>query len=66
MTGLTCAEARDPACDLLDGELTAEQARSVEEHVASCRSCPGLYRALVAVHRKLEQLRQVEDRGDAS
>jgi hypothetical protein len=50
MATLSCEEARDLACDLLDGELPAETARLVEEHVAGCPSCPGLYRALVAVH----------------
>lgn len=56
MAVLSCAEARDLACDLLDGELTAETAQLVEEHVAGCATCPSLYRALVAVHRELARL----------
>jgi RNA polymerase sigma-70 factor, ECF subfamily len=64
MAGLSCAEARDLACDLLDGELTAETARLVEEHVAGCQTCPGLYRALVAVHRELARLRRHEQAVD--
>jgi predicted anti-sigma-YlaC factor YlaD len=60
MAALSCAEARDLACNLLDGELPAQTARLVEEHVAGCPSCPGLYRALVAVHRELARLRREE------
>jgi len=58
MAALTCAEARDLASDLLDGDLEADLARQVEEHVARCPTCPGLYRALVAVHRELTKLQQ--------
>lgn len=60
MAALSCEEARDLACDLLDGELTVETARQVEEHVAGCPRCPGLYRALVAVYRELARLRREE------
>lgn len=69
MVALSCAEARDLACDLLDGELTAEKVRLVEEHVAVCSTCPSLYRALVAVHQELARQRQAEaaaDGGDAA
>jgi len=58
MAALTCAEARDLASDLLDGDLEADLARQVEEHVARCPTCPGLYRALVSVHRELTKLQQ--------
>jgi RNA polymerase sigma-70 factor, ECF subfamily len=58
MTELSCAEARDLASDLLDGELSPELERAVDEHVTGCPTCPGLYRALLAVHRQLQQLRQ--------
>jgi RNA polymerase sigma-70 factor, ECF subfamily len=66
MAALSCAEARDLACDLLDGELTAEMARLLEEHVAGCPTCPGLYRALVAVHRELTRLRREAQAADGS
>ncbi len=57
MATIGCAEARDLASDLIDGELDAEVARQVEEHVATCPTCPALYRALVAVHQSLVSLR---------
>ena len=58
MTALSCAEARDLASDLLDGELSPELERAVDEHVTGCPTCPGLYRALLALHRELQRLRQ--------
>jgi len=61
MAGLTCAEARDLASDLLDGEVAADLARQVEEPVARCPTCPRLYRALVAVHRELTKLQQASE-----
>jgi RNA polymerase sigma-70 factor, ECF subfamily len=64
MTELSCAEARDLASDLLDGELSPELERAVDEHVTGCPTCPALYRALLAVHRQLQQLRQKEETGE--
>ncbi len=52
---LSCAEARDLACDLIDGELTLEQTRRLEEHIATCETCPNLYRSLVALTKALRQ-----------
>lgn len=49
MRVLSCAEARDLASELIDGELGPEDAASVEAHVAGCSTCPNLYRALLAV-----------------
>ena len=63
MRTLDCAEARDLASDLLDGELGPELERAVDEHVAGCPTCPALYRALLAVHRELQRLRQNEQAG---
>jgi RNA polymerase sigma-70 factor, ECF subfamily len=65
MAALTCAEARDLASDLLDGELTADLARQVEEHVAGCPTCPNLYRALVAVYRELTKLKQASEAAES-
>ena len=53
MRELDCAEARDLASDLIDGELSADLAAAVEHHVANCLSCPALYRAMVSVHSRL-------------
>jgi len=61
MTALSCAEARDLASDLLDGELSPELERAVGEHVAGCPTCPALYRALLAVQRELQRLHQEEE-----
>lgn len=58
MMVLSCAEARDLASDLLDGELNPELARAVDDHVTGCPTCPALYRGLLAVHRELQRLRQ--------
>ena len=61
MARLSCAQARDLACDLLDGELDQRLRRSVERHVASCPTCPKLYQALVAVHRGLGRMREAAE-----
>lgn len=61
MTGLSCAEARDLASDLLDGELSPELERAVDEHVSGCPTCPALYRALLRVHHQLQRLRQKDE-----
>jgi anti-sigma factor RsiW len=50
---LDCAEARELASDLMDGELSADEAAAVEHHVATCPTCPALYRAMVSVHSQL-------------
>ncbi|MGC8473819.1 MAG: zf-HC2 domain-containing protein [Candidatus Dormibacteria bacterium] len=53
MRELGCAEARDLASDLIDGELSCDLAAAVEHHVANCPTCPALYRAMVSVHSRL-------------
>lgn len=50
------------ASDLLDGGLSPDLERAVGEHVAGCSTCPALYRALLAVHRELQRLRQEQER----
>lgn len=50
---LSCARARELASELIDGELPDELATAVREHVATCPSCPQLYRSLVLVHEHL-------------
>jgi RNA polymerase sigma-70 factor, ECF subfamily len=66
MMALSCAEARDLASDLLDGELSLELQQAVDEHVTGCPTCPALYRALLAVHRELQRLRQEGDASEAT
>ena len=58
MMALSCAEARDLASDMLDGELSSELERAVDEHVAGCPTCPALYRAMLAIHRELKRQRR--------
>jgi RNA polymerase sigma-70 factor, ECF subfamily len=66
MIPLSCAEARDLASDLLDGELSPELEQAVDEHVTACPTCPALYRALLAVHRKLQRLRQEDEASEGT
>jgi len=54
---LSCAEARDLASELIDGELGLEETAAVQAHVASCLTCPNLYRALLAVTGALRKAR---------
>jgi RNA polymerase sigma-70 factor, ECF subfamily len=66
MMALNCAEARDLASDLLDGQLSPELVQAVDEHVSGCPTCPALYRALLAVHRELQRLRQKDEAAEQS
>ncbi len=59
MKDLTCGEARDMACDLIDGELNCEDAARLQAHIESCPTCARLYRALVAVTAELRRLQKV-------
>lgn len=55
MRVLTCGEARDLAADMLDGEIDEEDQQAVLAHVASCGTCPGLYRAMVLLQAELSR-----------
>ncbi len=52
---LSCAEARDMACDLIDGELPPDEIRRLEAHIETCPTCPNLYLSLVAVTKALRR-----------
>jgi len=54
---LRCWDARRDVSDYLDGELTGERRRLLEQHLASCPTCPPLYAALVGVKAELGGLR---------
>jgi RNA polymerase sigma-70 factor (ECF subfamily) len=41
----------------LDGELDDDTRRTVEDHLASCPTCPPLYASLVGVRASLGDLR---------
>lgn len=45
---MRCWEARRHVSDYLDGELEPAVARTVEQHLQGCPTCPPLYAALVA------------------
>ncbi len=53
MTELSCAEARALANELLDGGLTDVERSDVFAHIATCGTCPGLYKSLLAVRAAL-------------
>lgn len=55
---MRCADARRLASEYLDGELDAAAARSLEEHLRTCTSCPPIAEALKGV---LAQLRSLAD-----
>jgi RNA polymerase sigma-70 factor, ECF subfamily len=54
---LRCWDARRDVSDYLDGELAAERRRLLEQHLATCPTCPPLYAALVGVKAQLGGLR---------
>ena len=57
MIALSCSEARDLACNLLDGELSPELEQAVDEHLTGCPTCPALHSALLTVRGELQRLR---------
>jgi len=50
---LACGEARPLASDMLDRELPAEDRDALLAHIASCSSCPQLYRSMAALYERL-------------
>lgn len=54
---MRCWDARAHVSDYLDGELDARVARTVEEHLEVCPTCPPLYMALVSSQEQLGALR---------
>ena len=60
MTELSCPVARSMVSDYIDGELPADQARSLEEHLQTCSFCPPLYASLVET---LAELKGFDDAG---
>ena len=53
MTQLSCGEARALANELLDGGLTTPERSDVFAHIATCGTCPSLYKSLLAVRTAL-------------
>lgn len=56
MTELSCPQARSMVSDYIDGDLPPDQARSLEEHLATCPNCPPLYASLVETLAELTAL----------
>lgn len=54
---LRCWDARRDVSDYLDAVLSAERRRLLEQHLATCPTCPPLYTALVGVKAELGGLR---------
>jgi RNA polymerase sigma-70 factor, ECF subfamily len=54
---LRCWDARRDVSDYLDGELPHERRRLLEQHLATCPTCPPLYAALVGAKAELGALR---------
>lgn len=54
---LRCWDARRDVSDYLDAELADERRRLLEQHLASCPTCPPLYAALVEIKAELSGLR---------
>ena len=59
MNELTRPEARDMVSDLIHHELSVSDQAAVHAHMAGCPTCPGLYRALVALHDELRRVDKV-------
>jgi len=54
---LRCWEARSRVGDYLDDELEPRDRTLLEEHLASCPTCPGLYASIVGVTAAVGRLR---------
>jgi RNA polymerase sigma-70 factor (ECF subfamily) len=54
---LRCWEARSRVGDYLDDELEPRERTLLEEHLASCPTCPGLYASIVGVTAAVGRLR---------
>lgn len=54
---LRCWEARSRVGDYLDDELEPRERTLLEEHLASCPTCPGLYAGIVGVTAAVGRLR---------
>jgi anti-sigma factor RsiW len=50
---MNCAQTRDLLNAYVDGELPAEQAIAVAEHLATCEECSGIYEGVLATVRTL-------------
>jgi RNA polymerase sigma-70 factor, ECF subfamily len=57
---LRCWDARRDVSDYLDGELADQRRRLLEQHLATCPTCPPLYAALVGVRAELGGLRDCD------
>ena len=53
-----CRSLYEVLSDYLDGELTSEESRLVEEHVATCPPCKGYLEQFKTLYRMLGHVRR--------
>ncbi len=58
---LRCWDARGKVSDYIDAELSEREKGLLEQHLASCPTCPPLYAGLVGVHDALGSHRDPDD-----
>lgn len=51
---MTCGEDRDRLATYLDGELAADEAKPLQEHIRSCRDCAAEVAAMVSLRRAMK------------
>ncbi len=56
----TCLETREALSDLADGELDRRRRGRVKRHLAMCRHCRAIWKALQTTIRGLQSLGTVE------
>lgn len=59
MIELSCPTARSMVSDYIDGDLPADQAQALEQHLQTCEFCPPLYASLVETLAELKALDDV-------
>lgn len=53
---MRCAYARSVVSDYINGDLDAQTATALEEHLRECDHCPPIYASLVAVRARVALL----------
>lgn len=53
---MRCAYARSVVSDYINGDLDAETAAALEDHLRECAHCPPIYASLIAVRVRIATL----------
>ncbi len=61
---MRCWDARSRVSDYLDGDVDAATAQMLEQHLATCPTCPPLVAALVGVRDRMGRLRDPDSAVD--